>query len=390
MSSSSNPKPSAAVFLAPRLALFYATLFAAAGIHQPFFPIWLAAKELDAGAIGLVLAAPMIVRIAAVPLATREADRRGALRPALVIASFAAAAGMALLGLAEGAAAILMVFTLASIAWAPVMPLTDAYALKGMSLTSYGPVRLWGSVAFMAGSIGAGWLADMIAARHLIWMIVAVMVAIVAAALALPPVPHDAPPDSPRPPAGRLFTPAFIAVVGASSLVQGSHAVYYGFSAIAWKAAGLDGTMIGALWALGVLAEIVLFALAGRLPAAINPTMLLVIGAAGAAIRWSAMAFDPPPPALPFLQCLHGLSFGATHLGAMGFIARAAPPQLSATAQGYLATAYGIVMAAATGSAGLLYGSHGSMAYGAMVLPAAAGGLCALAAHRLMRRGLAG
>ena len=240
---SSNPQQSTALSVAPRLALFYATLFAAAGIHLPFFPVWLAAKGLDAGAIGLVLAAPMIVRLAAIPAATKAADRRSALRTVLVIASVASAAGMVLVGLAEGALAILVVFTLASVPWTPVMPLTDAYALRRLSMASYGPVRLWGSVAFMAGSIGAGWLADVIAARHLIWMIVAAMVAIAAAALALPPLaPDRARSDDPAPPARQLFTPAFIAVAGASSLVQASHAVYYGFSTIDWKAAGLDGT----------------------------------------------------------------------------------------------------------------------------------------------------
>ena len=100
------------------------------------------------------------------------------------------------------------------------------------------------------------------------------------------------------------------------------------------------------------------------------------------------MAFNPPAFALPWLQCLHGLSFGATHLGVIGFIARTTPAQLGATAQGYLATTYGVVMAAATGLSGLLYGAYGSLAYGAMALTAAAGGLSALAAYRLMRNGL--
>jgi MFS transporter, PPP family, 3-phenylpropionic acid transporter len=118
--------------------------------------------------------------------------------------------------------------------------------------------------------------------------------------------------------------------------------------------------------------------------------MLLIIGAVGAAVRWTAMAFNPPTFALPVLQCLHGLSFGATHLGMMGFIVRAAPAQLAVTAQGTLATAYGIVMAAAMGLSGLLYGAYGSWAYGAMALAAVAGGLCAFVAHRLMRNGLAG
>ena len=52
--------------------------------------------------------------------------------------------------------------------------------------------------------------------------------------------------------------------------------------------------------------------------------------ASGAVIRWSAMALDPLPPLLLLLQSLHALSFGATHLAAVGFVARAAPIELGA------------------------------------------------------------
>ena len=137
------------------------------------------------------------------------------------------------------------------------------------------------------------------------------------------------------------------------------------------------------LWALGVLAEIVLFALSARLPAAFTPSVLILIGGAGALIRWIAMAFGPPGALLPLLQCLHGLSFGATHLGTLAFIGRAAPAGLAATAQGYLAVFMGVAMAAATGLSGLLYGRFGAAAYGAMALVAAAGVVAALAAHRI-------
>jgi PPP family 3-phenylpropionic acid transporter len=92
------------------------------------------------------------------------------------------------------------------------------------------------------------------------------------------------------------------------------------------------------------------------------------------------MALEPAPALLPLLQCLHGLSFGATHLGAIGFIARAAPAARGATAQGYLAVAQGLVMALAMGISGLLYARWGNLAYGAMALMAAAGGLLAFAA----------
>jgi PPP family 3-phenylpropionic acid transporter len=99
------------------------------------------------------------------------------------------------------------------------------------------------------------------------------------------------------------------------------------------------------------------------------------------------MAFDPPAILLPQLQCLHALSFGASHLGALGFIARTIPPKLGATAQGYLAVALGLAMAASMALAGVLYTRWGGLAYGAMALLAAAGGVCALAARRLASRG---
>ena len=321
-------------------------------MQLPFLPVWLAAKGLDADMIGIVLAIPMIVRVFAIPLATRHADRHDALRMAIVIAAAGAVVGYGVVGLAQGAAAIAAAFVFASVFYTPIMPLADAYALRGLARVgrAYGPVRMWGSAAFIAGSFGAGVLLDVAPARDLIWLIVAA------------------------------------AVITAASLIQASHAVFYGFSALDWRASGLDGAATAALWALGVAAEIVLFAISGRLP--IAPTTLLLAGAAGAVMRWGAMAFDPPAILLPPLQCLHALSFGASHLGALGFIARTIPPKLGATAQGYLAVALGLAMAASMALAGVLYARWGSLAYGAMAALAVAGGVCALAARRLASRGV--
>jgi MFS transporter, PPP family, 3-phenylpropionic acid transporter len=176
---------------------------------------------------------------------------------------------------------------------------------------------------------------------------------------------------------------AFMAIVAASSLIQASHAVYYGFSALGWRAAGLDGTAIGGLWAIGVVAEIVLFAVSGRLSVA--PATLLLLGAAGAVIRWSAMALDPPAALLVPLQCLHALSFGTTLLGTLGLMTRTVPPGIGATAQGYLAVALGLVMAAAMGLSGVLYARWGVLAYAAMALTAAAGGAFAWVARAASR-----
>src|SRR5450830_1511536 len=97
--------------------------------------------------IGLVLAAPIVARMIAVPLVARAADRHEALRAAIIGTSFLGVAGFVLVGVAEGAVAILLAYALAALALTPVMPLAETYALKGLAARgrAYGPVRLWGS-----------------------------------------------------------------------------------------------------------------------------------------------------------------------------------------------------------------------------------------------------
>ena len=77
-----------------------------------------------------------------------------------------------------------------------------------------------------------------------------------------------------------LRKPGFLAVIVAAALIQGSHAAYYTFASITWQLAGLDGLTIAGLWSLGVLAEIVVFALSPRFK--LSPAVLVVIGALSA------------------------------------------------------------------------------------------------------------
>jgi PPP family 3-phenylpropionic acid transporter len=375
----------------PRLATLYVTLFVMLGVQLPFFPLWLKAQGLDAQAIGVVLAAPMLVRIVAIPAAARIADRRDALRGTMLVTLLIATAGFIGLGLVDGFVAIAILVALASAAYAPTMPLAETYALTGLARRgrAYGPVRLWGSSAFILGSVAAGFMADLVPDRHLIWLIAGAVALSAVAAFAIEPLhaePHRTTDAQPR----RLLTdPAFLAVIAGASLIQASHAVYYGFSTLAWTQGGLSGTTIAVLWGLGVLSEIVLFALSGRLPASLSPVILIMIGAGGAVLRWLVMALDPPYAALPALQLLHALSFGATHLGALMFISRHAPRRLAATAQGYFSIVLGVAMAAMMGLSGVLFARYGALSYGAMVLAAAAGGACAVIAFRARRRTVA-
>ena len=334
------------VGFAPRLAALYAAMFAMLGIQLPFFPVWLKAKGLDAQMIGVVLAIPMIVRVFAIPVAARVADRRDALRAAIVIASCASVAGYAMTGFAAGAAAIVVTYGLASLAFTPVMPLTETYALRGLGARgkAYGPVRLWGSVAFIAGSFLAGYATDVMPARELIWLIVAALLLTALAAHSLEPLPPT--PVQPAQAAtarkSLLRDPAFVAVLAAASLIQASHAVYYGFSALAMarrrSRRHRDRRAVGARRrcrdrAVRDLRPLAAVVHAGRADADRRRRRDACAGR-----RWRSIR---RPLLLPWLQLLHALSFGATFFGSLNFVARRAPPGQSATAQGYLAIGLG-------------------------------------------------
>jgi PPP family 3-phenylpropionic acid transporter len=385
------PHPTPAIVndsFAWRLALAYAAVFLAAGWYLPLFPLWLSARGLDPGAIGIVLAAFQFTRIVGTPTGTRFSDRYGTPKSAIVLASCATALVMLVVASANGFAAILLATILYSLTTAPLMPLTDAYALKGLSLRgrAYGPVRLWGSISFIIANVTGGVLLGVLAPGNLIWLIFAGSCLVCLAAFALVPLPRENRPQSSATGHSHLRQPVFLAIAAAVSLIQASHAVYYGFSTLDWSAKGFDGVTIGALWALGVAAEIVLFALAPRLPKSIGPVTLILIGAAGAVLRWIAIAFDPPLVVLAPLQALHALSFGATHLGTMMFLSRNAPEGGRAAAQGDIATANGVMMGAASALAGVLYGVSVSVAYAAMAGLALAGGLTALISLHLTRK----
>jgi len=388
----SGPKiPTDALFVsrrfAIRLGLFYAAVFALMGVHLPFFPVWLQAVGVSPVWIGLIVATPSLVRFTILPVVTGLAERRQSLRQALIATALLTAVGFAGVGLFHAPMIILIVFALTACAWTPILPLTDAYALQGVARhrLHYGPLRLWGSAAFMAGTLGCGMLADRLAATHLIWIMAGLAILGAATAFALQPMTVPEPMTPARTGARHLLRqPAYLAVIAAAALIQGSHAAYYGFASIAWQATGLGGTTIAGLWTLGVLAEIAIFALSPRFRA--PPALLIVIGGFGATFRWLVMAAEPSLAPLATVQLLHGVTYGLTLLGTMGLLVRIVPVHAMASAQGYLAAASGIVMSGASILAGAMYARLGADIYHAMAMMAAGGVIVIWLARRSIAR----
>ncbi len=340
-----------------RLSTYYALLFSAVGVHLPFWPLWLAYHGLTPAQIGAAVATTYLVKVVVNPTMGHFADHWGQRRPAMTVLAAVAAVCWLGFALTGGFPWVLAVTVVAVGAWAAIMPLGEGLALAAAAQAGldYGRIRLWGSAAFIIMATITGWLLQSHPPSILIWMVAATLALTALGCARLPETPSRR--TGPNPPlAPLLSSPLFWAFLLGTSFNQASHTVYYAFSSIHWRQAGISDPVIGLLWSEGVLAEIVLFALAGRFTRSLGPGRLLMAAALAGIVRWAVLGTTTALPALALAQLLHAATFGCAHLGAMYYIQRQIPAGLTARAQGiYAACALGVVPGLSSPLAGWLY-----------------------------------
>jgi PPP family 3-phenylpropionic acid transporter len=355
-----------------RFALLFAVQFASLGAVMPFIGPVLSGGGLTPWQVGLVLAVGSVTRLLTSPLSAKLADRLG-LRAVLVGGALLAAVTLPLMALLQGVALLLLVQLVHCIGVAPVVPLSDAAAIAAMRVRpfDYGRVRAWGSIAFILSAVTAGQWVSVSTPAAALWLASGCLLA---TALVAATLPEAAGPRA-RQVGGvwePLRHPGFRALLPASALIQGSHAVYYGFSTLHWQAAGLSAGVIGLLWAWGVMTEVVLFLWGRRLVERLGARGLATLAAAAGVLRWGVTGATTELVPLFLAQTLHALTFGAMHLAAIRALG-ALPAGLGARAQTLHASmGVGLASGALMLASGPLYATFGGHAFWAMA------GLCAL------------
>lgn len=360
-----------------RLILQYVAIFTVVGVHLPFWPVWLESRGLGGGEIGIVLSVYSLSKLVANPLVTHWADRRGERRGMLVRLAVAALVTFCLFPWVDGVVGLFLLSVVWASAFNPVMPLTESTAMAAVSRygLDYGRMRLWGSLAFIGAAMGIGALLEG-RGPQVIWVVLLGGLVLLALTSLFQPA-GEATSTGPRAGGGAgtlVRDRRMLLFLAATGMAHVSHVIYYGFSALHWRAAGLPDWLVGALWAEGVIAEVLLFAVSNRAVAACGPVLLLALAGLGGMVRWTVLGLTTDPALLALVQPLHALTFGATHLGAMHFIARAAPAGRAATAQGlYSAAGMGGAMGLALLGAGHLHDALDSGAFLLMAGVSAAG-----------------
>ncbi|EHZ7358779.1 3-phenylpropionate MFS transporter [Vibrio vulnificus] len=362
------------------ISQYFLGFFFAYGVYLPFWSLWFKEQGVSSTDIGLLVGIGLATRCVANMVITPRIHKAEHIMPALRWLSFAALIFVGFHFFTGGSFWLMALATvLFNLCCGPVVPLSDALAnyYARLKMLDYGRTRLWGSIAFIAGSTVVGYLialygTDMILYTALVGVFISLLLSMRSANVM--PVTRSEH-HSERPKLTQLLTDGpVVKFLLLAALIQGSHAAYYSFSAIYWQQAGHSEEIIGYLWSLGVVSEVAVFALSKRLFADWSLRALFVAASIGVMLRWGITASTTLLLGLVLVQLLHGVTFAMAHIAAIQYIQNSEEHKMVALQALYNALPLGAFIAAMTAFSGWGFEHWGANVFWVM----AAMGLVAL------------
>ncbi|HXJ51237.1 MAG TPA: MFS transporter [Burkholderiales bacterium] len=324
-----------------RLGAFYCAYFVHVGLFTAYFPLYLAGRGLSAVEIGWVLALPSIMRTFAPAGWGAVADRTGALRAIVVSSCAALASAFLVLPFVQSFAAVALVIGVSSLLSAGALPIVEAITLGALAGQPgrYGPIRMWGSVGFVAAVLAGGAWLDAAPVTALPWAILGFALASLAIALSLPG-------RTPRAHSGTeawRVDRAALWLLACGFCMAAAHGTLYAFFTLHLERSGYRVTTIGVLWTLGVVAEIAVFVFLPQLFRRFALSTILAASFACAVVRFLLLAWLAEVLWLVVIaQLLHAATFGAFHAAAVAAVQRVFPQAAQARGQTlFSSVAYG-------------------------------------------------
>ncbi|MEO1828986.1 MAG: MFS transporter [Pseudomonas sp.] len=330
-----------------RLSGFYFAYFALLGGVAPFLSLYFESLAFSPARIGELVAIPMLMRCIAPNLWGWLGDATG--QRLLIVRVGALLTALCFAGIfwRQDYWWLAAIMALHSFFWHAVLPQFEAITLAhlGSQSARYSQLRLWGSVGFILTVVLLGLLLQRAGMAVYPMAMFGIMLLIAVCSTLVPQPPRQL---ASAAVAGdgfvqRLRQPGVPAFFVAVALMQLSHGPYYTFLSIHLEALGYSRGLIGMLWALGVLAEIVLFMFMHRLLAWISLRQLLVVSFALAALRWLLLGkLAEEMLVLVFAQLLHAATFGAFHVASIHLVQQRFGERYQGQGQALYATLAGI------------------------------------------------
>ncbi|WP_298441175.1 MFS transporter [uncultured Ferrimonas sp.] len=340
------------------LAACYFYYFAILGLLIPYLGVYFSELGFDSLEIGQLMSILFATRMLAPNLWAYLADRYGQ-RVRFIQGGSLLAALIFAISLSNNTfttlAWVLFGYTFF---WNGILPQLEVVTLASLGKNShhYGRIRSFGSAGFIALVLMAGAWFERHGSASLPWIGLGLFALLTLASLWLrEPTPAARPSDQHGSFLATLFTPSMVLFLLASTLLQASYGPYYTFFVLYMADVGVGETLAGVMVALGVLAEIGLFALAPRLLARFALADLLLAVALVTALRWGlTWQMQGSEIGQLCVQALHGISFGLGHACAIQYIHRSFASHDQGKAQAiYASIAFGLGGAAGAWLAGV-------------------------------------
>ncbi len=319
------------------VSAYYFFLFAGIGVFWPNYGPFLRSMGVGADEAALIMSLNPLMGLFVPPLVGLLADARRARVWILRILSLAAAAAFAAWLLEPRARlAIYAVGLLYAVARAPISSLADvsAFDVAMREGTTFGRLRTWGSVGFLAAAPIGGLLLEHAGRTAMVAVATIGLAAAAACAFRLPAPSLERRPGALRASLGLLASPdhrRFLLVILLGYIGNGA---LDGCFSMHLQQLGHGGTYIGIAWALGVLAEVAFMWRSGSLIFALGAERLLLLALGVAAVRWVLIAFITDATWLLVLQPLHGITFGCMFVAAATMARERSPAEAPAAGQG--------------------------------------------------------
>jgi PPP family 3-phenylpropionic acid transporter len=225
-------------------------------------------------------------------------------------------------------------------------PISEALMLSAMrgDLSHYGRLRLWGSVGFIVAVTLSGQLLDGFGMSLMPWiaLLLLLMVAGVAFVMREEPVLEVA---QTKPSVRRLLQRPEVMVFFLSTfLMVAAHASLYVYYSLYLAQLGYSKTVIGLMWSVGVLAEILFFFYQAPLFKRFGVRALMLLALGIGVLRFLLIGFGAESLLLLlFAQLLHAASFGAHHSASVATLQRWFGGPLQASGQAlFISISYGL------------------------------------------------
>lgn len=336
--------------------------FCAYGVLMPFLPVWLKHYGYGAEMIGIFASVGYLFRFLGGMLAAQKVKNVNQLIPTARWLSWLNIFALLMMWFTVENSWLLFLFLmLFHIFNAGAMPIGESIASvwQQQQGLDYGKVRLFGSIAFVVGSMSTGYFVGWWGENVIIFILIGFFVLLGLGQSASPTVGfeqsvpnHHSPSHSYK---AILKTSSTRRMLIATALITASHAAYYTYSTLYWSELGISTQAISLLWGLGVVAEIGLFFLAKRFFTKIKIRHLIIASTLGTMLRWMILANATEVIPFALSQLLHAFSFALMHFAMMRYISSQETEKIAKLQGLYFGLGSCAVMAVFTFLSGMLY-----------------------------------